>query len=359
MNSRGHERKRGRDPQQIRIREQFRANLHHGSDDLERPESIQVSQPTGSSGGMADRNDDDETDGDDFLDESSVDDSAQDSTTSLLTDELDPQTSAVGRLSIREVFGSRPPVVLAHVSIEPDSKVKICIHLTVSASKNVALEWLRCFLIDRFEFAQAHLPAAEWNEITGQTAATPVRRLLLLNRLAVTGEHEFPGADKYQVKVSELGLERYRYKLASLPDGLPFSIGLLVAGGAAGNKGQDDNEEKHPFQRLPMALRLLAWRQTLHREQDALRLKRLAKPWADEQLAAALREELQNLTGISMPEMQVDLLRRFRDELKREAKRTSDDARAQNALLRLAGNKSDRKKQYQESPPPPSEFEDE
>jgi hypothetical protein len=351
MSQFGHKRERGRKRTRAhwRVRQQVREKLIEDSEELEQEQTYTTSHRTGGNGHTSWTADDDEIEADAVLEESGDGAVDEDAADAVLEDDA-AESMPQRRWTIREIVGSRPPVVLARVLCEPPESVTICVQSPTESSKNSVLERLRCFLQDRFEAGLSLLSPTEWQELTGQVLAQPLRRQLLLNRLAVSGEHKFPNAEGHESAVSELGLERYRYKLAALPDGMPFSIGLLVAGGDSGNKGQGETAEEFAFHRLPMAVRLLAWRQTLRLEQEMFDQKEIAKTWSDVELAARLRETAQKACGLDLPEIDVARLRRFRDELKREAERRPEGAREQSELLRLAWNRSERQQQYQGAP---------
>jgi hypothetical protein len=90
--------------------------------------------------------------------------------------------------------------------------------------------------------------------------------LLLLTRLAVRGSTKVQLAQKVAVKPNDRGLARYAGKFAVLPDGLPFSLRLLLEDGQG--KGQRDpgGPREWSFGDLPDAIQLQALRAALAAE---------------------------------------------------------------------------------------------
>ena len=232
---------------------------------------------------------DDELDGDLHGDDADGDDDGLE----LLPapDEGTPLANRTGP-SLADLLGSRPPIVLVRIRMDGD-RVRARTELpppTPAAAESLAE--LRAFHAHLFQQGRDTFAPADWDRLVGAVPAPPAERLVLLARLAVGGNtaveltyHEQhstdpvmpwaetwigatgaddPGAIRYRFKPNDRGQERYAKKFAALPDGTPFSIRLLLLD-ARGRRPADP----HPFDLLPMAVKLQALRRILDAEQRA------------------------------------------------------------------------------------------
>src|SRR5205823_1016071 len=129
-----------------------------------------------------------------------------------------------------------------------------------SADARAALEELRLFVESRFGAGPTIFTAAEWDQLLGKVPATLPERLLLLARLAIAGNSKvvISGIDDTDATLrftpNDRGLEKYVSKFASLPDGTPFSLRLLLTDKRGKKKAQE--EEASAWNQLPWAIKL-------------------------------------------------------------------------------------------------------
>jgi hypothetical protein len=202
---------------------------------------------------------------------------------SLLLAPDESEDDGADGLSLAELLGSRPPVVLVRLVLDGE---RICARTEFEPPTEEAAESLRelrAFLAHLFQRGREALDAAEWAKLVGSTPAPLAERLLLLSRLAVGGSTavafhyaerhsddpvarwteswvEADTADPCRFTPHDRGHERYANKFAALPDGTPFSIRLLLLDA----RGRPD---PHPFKHLPMAVKLQALRSILAEEE--------------------------------------------------------------------------------------------
>jgi len=188
---------------------------------------------------------------------------------------------AAPEFSLKEVLGSRPPVTLLQVRCPADqAEVKI-VAQPASAAAADALEEL-CDLVETcFRQGRETLSNEEWQRLMGRQPAPILDRLLLLARLAISGRTG-------KCKPIDRGLKLYVNKFASLPDGTPFGIRLLLLD----ERGRPD---PHPFKQLPMTVKLVALLLALEEE------KREGRAYKDNDFRDKLQEALETL-GIHLDE---------------------------------------------------------
>jgi hypothetical protein len=165
-------------------------------------------------------------------------------------------------LAPRQLIGARPPVVLLRLEAVPDG---VSARLLVSPrpeapAEREVLDELRAFVEARFRDGKASLSPGAWDRLVGGEPADPLRRAALLTRLAANGGTPFAAgrADN----PNDRGLEQFRGKFAALPDGLPFSLRLLIRDDRGNKKGKKGASEPEcppgvvRFSGLPWFIRL-------------------------------------------------------------------------------------------------------
>ena len=234
--------------------------IRHGMDELEVPEDFEPLAgpiPSGSDLGP-----DDDIDGDLLLDD------AGDSALPFAEEEVNGTTRA-SRAALTDLIGTRRPVLL--VRLRWSGTIVLAEGVTVPRSRSAAdaLEELRLFIESRFREGLADWTDSDRARLLGDEAAPLSERLLLLGRLAVNANAslsiaaEGAGAAPLRFTPHDRGLQRYAGKFAALPDGLPFSLRWLLKDGR-GQKGSS-----HPFDQLPLGVKLLALRRVLRAEEEA------------------------------------------------------------------------------------------
>jgi hypothetical protein len=193
--------------------------------------------------------------------------------------------------TLRDVIGSRPPVVLFR--LERDGEEVRARHARPpSADLAESLEELRQFVENRFRAARDLLGGTDWERLLD--AKTPLLdRLLLLTRLAVRGSTDVEVKD-YSFNPNDRVLGRYAGKFAALPDGLPFSLRLLLVDGQ-GRRELPEERADWSFGDLPEALQLWALRRALELEAQGDKPRALT----DEKFAGLLDQALKE-NGINL-----------------------------------------------------------
>jgi len=266
-----------------------------GSEELE-DERTFATPPTAGADPGDDPRREDEIEADDWLDDG---------------DPADDAEQAEEPWTRRRLLRSRPAVVLVRLVMDGDD-IEPQPTLTPRTDNARRMLGNLCdFLCDRFGPAgRALFTDDEWAALLGHADAPPTHRLVLLTRLAVTGADAFPH-EGGTATASDLGLEHYARKFAALPDGTAFAVGLLLAGGKSGQKGDGDAG----FDRLPVGVRLLALARALRRERSE------GAVWQDREFWALLEAEANALLGTTLPpvpdEQVPRMVTRFRDLLKR------------------------------------------
>jgi hypothetical protein len=170
--------------------------------------------------------------------------------------------------SLEDLIGSRPPVVCIRLCLNEDKKVDVVRCITLRSKRaELALQ----DLAERigFCFSRQHLDQRKFTEedrqaLFGTRWASPVARFGLLLRLAVhMKEKILVGGKHYRTAANNVGPEKFAYKFAALPDGMPFSVRLLLRGGK-----KEDNTIQ--FSDLPDPLQFLIVCRALEREEDAV-----------------------------------------------------------------------------------------
>src|SRR5262249_59020735 len=126
--------------------------------------------------------------------------------------------------------------------------------------------------------------AEEWHDLLHGGTASLGKRLLLLSRLAVAADTRIESA-KVPFIPHDRGLERFQSKIAALPDGLPFSLRLLLL-----DRRGKRQPRRDPFLDLPDVLLLLAGRRALALERHGGRVH------SDYEFCPVLRKALRELS---------------------------------------------------------------
>jgi hypothetical protein len=310
--SKSRDRGRDRDRQRTRVllKIQEKERLASGAEELELPEAHEATFPAGAPAAGPPRAEDEQV-------RDEPDDGGDEDATPAPTADDEPYEPPARAWARDALLRGRAPVVAVRLRDAGEHAVP---HPTLTPRGEPAramLDNLCDFLRDRFgPPGRALFPdAAEWAKLLGRTPARPAERLALLARLTVTGQHEFARTSGGSVKASDVGLGHYRYKFAALPDGVPFSIGLLLAGGKTGAKGSGAGAGCPTFETLPVGLRLLALAAALRRERDEEHVR------GDDLFRVLLRDEAARLLGNpSLPAVPVTVVRRFREWLERNGR---------------------------------------
>jgi hypothetical protein len=278
---------------------------------------------------------DDEAEGDVVADDGDVSGSGEPGAGDVvLTEEVEPTARGPRQLSLDDLLGSRPPVVLLRVDcVKGEVKVRPCAAPSFPPAA-LALDLLTRFVGQRFQDGRPKLTDEEWNELIGGEAAPLGKRLTLLLRLAVKpGEKVSLGEGTGAAFTpNDIGLERFANKFAALPDGTPFSIRLLLLDERGKKKSGGDGGF---FSRFPKALTYLALQRALQREcvkEEAV---------SDYEFGRSLRDALEELLGTDLPMPGEEDIQRLREGLKR------------NGLGHRFRNRAERQRQYDSRPSSP------
>jgi hypothetical protein len=195
--------------------------------------------------------------------------------------------------TLRQLLGTQPPLALVRLLLDGDN---LRAHLLIAPRPTLrdAVEELLALTENVFQRGREQLTGPEWQALLGLVPATPTVRLLLLSRIAIVGSDKVPLANTASFQPNNRGLERYAGKLALLPDGLPFSLRLLVKGSAPAQRSRDPEMANHPFGALPEAVKLLALRRALAAEAAEGTAR------TDEDFRALLGQALSDL-GLDIP----------------------------------------------------------
>jgi hypothetical protein len=260
---------RNREQEQVRGRnrtEQMRAD-HDKMDD---PEKQQVSP---SYAGLGTLNEDtgvaDETDGDGYLDESE----RQEAPSPGGPPEADAEgTSAPARAGedrlalLEDVLGSRAPTALFRLERSGDTVRRRWLTPPPPAYAE-ALEELGRLVDHCFQRGRDRFTPEEWDCLLGTVPSPLENRLILLARLAVRGSEAITAPGGPAFKPNDRVLGRFARKFALLPDGLPFSLRLLLQDGRG--KRPEATSTFPSFNRLPDAVQLQVLERAKQLEQAA------------------------------------------------------------------------------------------
>jgi hypothetical protein len=278
--SRPRQRGGDRNREQQRLRGRLRTEqMREGQDELDLPDS-QLPQ-AGRTVNAHEPGWDDDRDGDALLIEDDE----------VATEDLAGEESGANpmpvRVALADLLGARPPVVHLRISEERGQiRVRVCARPWTETAA-AALEELADFLQSVFETGRPRFSNEEWHDLLYGPTVPLGQRLLLLSRLAVAADMPIESA-KVPFIPHDRGLERYQSKIAALPDGLPFSLRLLLL-----DRRGKRNRRRDPFLDLPDALLLLAVRRALALERQAARVH------SDYEFGPLLRKALAEL-GVAL-----------------------------------------------------------
>jgi hypothetical protein len=239
---------------------------------------------------------------------------------------------AAGRtLHLRDLIGSRPPLVLLQLEEAEDGSIRACPLVGERPGNAEVLKVVRGLVESRFRAGQELLSAEEWGRLLGRIPAGAAERSDLLARLAVTGGASFtlPSDGKTpetNQTPNNIGLDRFTGLFAALPDGTPFSIRLLLKGLTRRGRFnvKDDDLKDHPFGRLSHEQRLRAVLQALQIEEREI-AEQAAKgapiqAWTNDQLRDYLPQSVKELFGLDMPVPTSTHLKNLKDALIRHGR---------------------------------------
>jgi hypothetical protein len=185
---------------------------------------------------------------------------------------------AASAVDLRAVIGSRSPVILIRL-IREGEQVKAELMPSQRRAEHESLEELRLFVESRFAAGPVCL-GEDWPRLLDSRASV-TERLQWLTRLAIRGSDVVEVPRQLHFAPNDRGLERYSGKFAVLPDGMPFSLRLLLEDGQGKSKA-DPTAAVAGFNRLPYAIQLQALRAALADE------ARTGKAESDKKFAARL-----------------------------------------------------------------------
>jgi hypothetical protein len=216
----------------------------------------------------------------------------EDAEAAALDSEEDPPRQAA-RVTLADLLGSRPPVVHLRLG-EYNGSVEVAVcHRAWSPGVAETLEELRELLLYLFTARSPQFNQEEWDALLWGKNAAPGRRLLLLSRLAVTADTLIEPA-RIPFRPHDRSLKRYHGKIAALPDGMPFSMRLLLLDLRGRRHTVAAQAPASGLLDLPDAVLLLALRRVFAAE------AREKQAHGDYQLGPVLWEVLAEM-GITLP----------------------------------------------------------
>lgn len=265
-----------------RLRTQAREQSQRMRNELEAladPEAFPQVPGPGASSLSPDLDHFDEADGDELID---ADDASPEG-----EDEAVPPTT------LSRLLGTQPPLALLQLTEDAEGVIRARALIAGRPAYQEALTELIALVEHVFGSGRSRLTEPEWAALLGHTPAPLTVRLLALTRLALTGAEKIPLGDSASFLPNNRGLERYADKLALLPDGLAFSLRLLLKATTA-QRSKDPDMASHPFGSLPEVVKLLALKRALALEAAEGQAR------TDEEFRALLGQALTEL-GLDMP----------------------------------------------------------
>jgi hypothetical protein len=206
---------------------------------------------------------------------------------------LEEAPDQASRVTLADLLGSRPPVVHLRLSERNGTVEAAVCHRAWSPGVAEALEELRELLLYLFTVRSPQFNQEEWDALLWGKNASPSRRLLLLSRLAVTADTLIEPA-RIPFRPHDRSLKRYHGKIAALPDGMPFSMRLLLLDLRGKRHSLAEQVPASGLLDLPDAVLLLALRRVFAAEAKE------KKAHSDYQLGPVLRKVLAQM-GIKLP----------------------------------------------------------
>jgi hypothetical protein len=167
---------------------------------------------------------------------------------------------------VSDLIGSRSPTVLVRL-VHDGAELKPQLMVEPSPATADALAELQALVIHCLRPDRQILSPIEREELLGARPASLETRLIHLTRLAVRGDEEIEVPGKWIFTPNDRVAGRYAGKFAMLPDGLPFSIRLLLEDGR-GTKRKDSAQSARTFPQLPDAVQLQVLRYALELERS-------------------------------------------------------------------------------------------
>jgi hypothetical protein len=246
-----------------------------------------------------------------------------------------PTPSQTNDVLQAQLIGARQPAILIRLSWD-DRAVRAHPLVTLRPGKKAAALQVLCSFVEQcFARGIDRFSEKERDELLGSKSGGAMsRRLVLLSRLAVEASAkvtlELDGGGEVTRRMSDLGLERFAYKFAALPDGTPFSLRLLLQDQRGRHRAGNDNPsaDVHPLDVLPLSIKLLALRRALATERE------LGRAHTDGDFCAVYQKAVEQTIGasIEMPEEEAHVTH-FREYLERRG-------------LHIFPNRAEREKQY-------------
>jgi hypothetical protein len=248
--------RRTRGTSQDRTRAQAREQTQRRRHELELladPDTFDLPPSPGALLSRPDEDAFDDTDGDAHLTESDTDDTPE-----VADEEVTPPPA----ITLRRLLGTQPPLALVRLHVN-DDHVRAALLIAPRPALRDALDELCALTEDVFRRGREQLTEPEWRSLLGLDPIPMTLRLLLLSRIAIVGSEKVRLNSEVTFQPNNHGLERYAGKLALLPDGVPFSLRLLLKGATPVQRSRDPDMAAHPFGALPEAVKLLALRRAL------------------------------------------------------------------------------------------------
>lgn len=264
-----------------------------------------------------------------------------------------PDDGEEAGLGLAPLLGARPPVVLLRLEAALDgvrARRLVAPRPEVPGEADVLAE-LAAFVEGRFRHGRETLPADAWDRLVGTKPAAPLRRAALLASLAAPASA--PLADGQPGTPNDRGIEQFRGKFAALPDGMPFSLRLLIQDGRGKKKGTaEDDGGPVRFSGLPWFVRLQALARALRDEEREVRRAGAVDPavLTDEEFTRRLHDAVTVLLGGDLPVRRpaVSDLTELRRTLKQLGEKLQSDG-----LAGLFPNSKDRAAGYRAQPAQP------
>lgn len=165
-------------------------------------------------------------------------------------------------LTLEDVIGQGNPTAFVRVVWEDPALRVEAIAMPRSEAGRRAVTLLRDFVQQVFEHAHGNLTPDEWKVLVGEPEADWPRRLLLLARIRRSSVI-FDKSSGAEEDLTRDGAARFA-KFAILPDGMAFSIHLIVGEPAAVKEGDADADcDRVDYEDLPSLLKAEAFQSVL------------------------------------------------------------------------------------------------